>query len=258
MCLILFSYHQHPDFPLILASNRDEFYKRPSSRLHFWSENQSILAGQDEEGGGTWLGASVRGRFAAITNFRDPSRQMTNARSRGLIVRGFLESAKNPQDYMETLSRESDTYNGYNFLAGDLNSLWYFSNIEQKARVLEPGIYGLSNHLLDTPWPKVVKGKKALHSVASEGRVDRESVFRILADTDCPSDSELPDTGIGLEWERILGPLFINSEIYGTRCSTIVSIDRDGQFSLTERRFGIGGNQDLLGESSYDFYPRSE
>lgn len=238
MCLILFSYKNHPDYKLILASNRDEFYARPTRPLDFWDDSPDILGGRDEKDRGTWLGMARNGKFAAITNFRDLSMVKTNAPSRGLLVSGFLTGEMGPGEYLETIRKKGAIYSGFNLLAGDTHRLYYYSNMGQSVITLEPGTYGLSNAFLDTPWPKIEKGKREFeHLVNGRKDLPLEMIFDLLRDSHCPRDQDLPDTGVGLVWERILAPLFINSEIYGTRSSAIVLIDYDDKVTFIERTY---------------------
>jgi uncharacterized protein with NRDE domain len=239
MCLIAFAYRQHPAWQLILAANRDEFYARPTASMAYWEDAPEVLAGRDLVGGGTWLGITRSGRFAAVTNYRDPGGLREDAPSRGLLVADFLRGTEKPQAYLEILRTGADRYNGFSLLVGDSHGLYYFSNRENAVRELHPGIYGLSNHLLDTPWPKVLRVKRALRQLIEANAVETQRILEILADPLRPSDEDLPDTGVGLTWERLLSPVFISSEHYGTRSSTALLISHDGRVSLTEReRFG--------------------
>lgn len=237
MCLIFFSYEMHPGYRLIVAANRDEFYERPTAPLDFWKDAPHILAGRDLRGNGTWMGVTRTGRFAAITNFRDPASVRADAPSRGLLITDFLNRDESPQSYLESVSRIGSRYNGFNLLAGDAASLFYYSNRGSGVQKVTPGIYGLSNHLLDTPWPKVKKGKDALTPLFSEKEIRTNAVFCVLEDRTQPPDAELPDTGVGLEWERMLSPLFVSGQIYGTRSSSVLLAERDGEICVTERTF---------------------
>lgn len=233
MCLLLFAYKQHPVYKLIVASNRDEFFQRPTAPLHFWEDHPMVLAGRDLVKRGTWMGVTKTGRFAALTNFRDPSENVTGKKSRGELVANALTCRGNIQDYMKDLDKNKEQYPGYNLLAGDQNELFYYSNKGDVLTRVEPGIHGLSNHLLDTEWPKVVKGKQGLSkAIEHENMVDR--LFELLQDTDQPMDDLLPSTGVSLEWERILSPLFIKSKNYGTRSSTILLMS-DKEINYIER-----------------------
>lgn len=238
MCLILLSYSSHPVYRLIFAANRDEFYDRPTAPLGFWPEASHILAGRDLKSGGTWLGVTKTGRICAITNFRDPAVQILDAPSRGLLVADYLKGSESPKKYLQKVREAGTRYNGFNLLAGDESGIFCFSNRSGEISRLSPGIHGLSNHLLDTPWPKVAKGKKCLEKILSSDEIDCESIFGLLSNGDLPSDNDLPDTGVGLEWERILSPLFIKSDIYGTRSSSIVLIGKE-KITFMERTFII-------------------
>ncbi|MCL6419055.1 NRDE family protein [Aestuariirhabdus sp. Z083] len=221
--------------PLRLAANRDEFYRRPSQMAHRWQDCPAMIAGRDNEKGGTWLGINEQGAFAAVTNFREmpPS---DASRSRGELTANFLKSTLSAQQYLQQLALESDQYPGFNLLLADRHGLYYYSNRESKMRQLVPGRYGLSNHLLDTPWPKLIAAKQRL-----ENANDHNQLQQLLRDTSQPADELLPDTGIGLEWERLLGSCFIQSELYGTRTCTSLQITAGGHASLHEQHFGSNG-----------------
>ncbi|WP_053365347.1 NRDE family protein [Bacillus sp. FJAT-27245] len=236
MCLILFAYKAHPRYRLIVAANRDESYARPTASADFWEDEPKILAGRDLEKMGTWMGVSTDGRFAALTNYRDPGQMNAAGKlSRGELVAGFLKGGMASGDYMSGLAATGDLYPGYNLLADDGKSLHYFSNMEGVAREVGPGIHGVSNHLLNTPWPKVIRGKKGLGELLKlDADGLEQALFGLLRHADPAPDVDLPDTGIGLEWERILSPLFIRSEGYGTRCSTVLLLG-DEELSYTER-----------------------
>lgn len=238
MCLILAAYEKAPEKRLIIAANRDEFLDRPTRSMHCWAKRSGIIAGKDLKAGGTWLGVTGKGRFAAITNFRNPSIQKQNAPSRGSIVPDFLESDLDPATFLDRFKTQAQHFNGFNLLAGDRNALYWFSNIKGSTIKLLPGLYGISNHLMDTPWPKVTRGKKALEKYLTKNReITTTSLFPLLADRTRPHDDELPDTGVGMAWERLLAPIFIESPIYGTRCSTILIITRTGEIDICERTF---------------------
>ena len=241
MCIILFAFKAHPFYDLVLAANRDEYFSRPTLRAAFWEEESNILAGRDLLGGGTWLGVTRSGRYAAVTNFRDPAIIKKAAPSRGLLVSNFLRDEQNPADYIAKLTRTSDSHDGFNLIVGDRSGLYYYSNRDERIRVLTPGIYGLSNHLLDTPWLKVEKGKQTLAEIIGQGiEIVSETVFKILADHEQADDARLPKTGISLEFERALSPIFISTPVYGTRSSTLLLIDKSGNITFTERTFEAG------------------
>ncbi|RRJ83091.1 NRDE family protein [Aestuariirhabdus litorea] len=235
MCLIVFDYHPDSRQLLRLAANRDEFYRRPSQMAHRWEEAPHLLAGRDIEKGGTWLGVSEQGHFAAVTNFREvPAREAP--RSRGRLTAEFLKGELGALDYLRQLEPEADQYPGFNLLLGDPQGLFYFSNRENRIRRLAAGRYGLSNHLLDTPWPKLVAAKQRLDGAHNHSRLQQ-----LLRDPAKPEDAALPDTGIGLGWERLLSSCFIESEHYGTRTATSLIIEANGQTSLQEQHFGSRG-----------------
>ncbi len=239
MCLILLGYKVSRQYPLIFAANRDEFFLRPTQPMHAWKSPPFLIAGKDLKQGGTWFGVHRNGTFAALTNFRDPGAVQQDAPSRGEIIVDFLESGQPPLIYFKKFKEKARAYNGFNLIFGDLKNLFWYSNKEKPIKstepeTIEPGIHGLSNKFLDTPWPKVASGKKALEQqIAST--ITPESLFSILKDRTFPDDTLLPDTGVGLEWERILSPLFIQSPTYGTRSSTVMLINQQGKITLVER-----------------------
>ena len=237
MCLILLSFKMHSRYPLILAANRDEFYERPSAPVSFWSDAPDVLAGRDLVGRGTWFGITRNGRIAALTNYRDPASHKHDAPSRGWLVRDFLSWQGEPEAYLEDVAKRAAQYNGFNLILGDMTRLYCFSNRGSLIELSE-GLYGLSNHLLDTPWPKVEKGKADLERLLSgtENPLP-EDIFNVLSDQSKPDDDRLPETGVGLEWERILSSIFITSPVYGTRSSIVLMIDRKSHVMLAERVF---------------------
>jgi uncharacterized protein with NRDE domain len=242
MCLVLLALNSHPEYRLIVAANRDEFYDRPTAPAEFWSDAPSVLGGRDLQAGGSWLGVTRDGRFAAVTNYRQGAREPTATRSRGLLVSDFLTGDSGGLEYMDQVERDAALYNGFNLLAGDSTSLFYYSNREGRLRSLSPGVYGLSNHLLDTPWPKVTATKSAFGAVLNhEGAELTEELLKLLSNRDRPVDNQLPSTGISVEWERLLSAAFITSAEYGTRSSTVVLVGRDGRIEFVERSFGRKG-----------------
>ena len=239
MCLIFIAINQHPDYPLIVAGNRDEFYQRPTEKLAYWKEDPDVLAGRDVIAGGTWLGVTRSGRLAAVTNYRDPAQVNQKAPSRGLLVRDYLTGRDAPEAFCRRTAERMDRCNGFNLILGDLASLYYYSNRGQKAVVrLADGLHGLSNHLLNTPWPKVERGRHALAPVLGRsGPVNPEDVFAVLGDREHPPDADLPDTGVGLVWERRLSSMFIATEGYGTRSSSLILVDRQYRVVFYERTY---------------------
>jgi uncharacterized protein with NRDE domain len=238
MCLIVCAYDCHPDYQLILGANRDEYRDRPAEPARFWNSTPQILAGRDVPGGGTWMGVTTSGKVAAITNYRDPHTRMVKPPSRGKLVSDFLEKPDlTPQDYRAVLNRTGHGYDGFNLLYGAGDELYYFTNRGGSSGPISPGIHGLSNHLLDTRWPKVNVAQSRLESILQHKTIDPEQIFAALSDPLPFADPLLPDTGIGLERERMLSPLFINGSLYGTRSSTIVMMHRNGTVSFIERLF---------------------
>ncbi len=251
MCLILFHLQEHPTYKLVLAANRDEAYNRPTAKAAFWQDKPTILAGRDLEQMGTWLGMSKDGRFGALTNYRDPAHMKPSKVSRGEIVTNFLNGADSTKSYMQNLSNHKKDYVGYNVLAGTPDELMYYNNIEDTITTIDPGTHGLSNHFLNTPWPKVEKGKKRLSDYISQAKVVvPEELFTILSDSEEAPERLLPDTGIGLELEKRLSSLFIKLPDYGTRCSTILTIDQENNVLFMERTFHAG---EFVNEVKYDF-----
>ncbi len=238
MCLILFAYKVIPDTSLVLAANRDEFFSRPTAPMHIWHDNPLILAGTDLKAGGTWLGINKNKKFAALTNYRDPSSTKNNPPSRGKIIADYLTSDKNAPDFLDDLQKNADMFNGFNLLLSDETSLFWFSNKAKAPEKLIPGIYGLSNHLLNTPWYKVKQGKRSLKTIITrEKNLSLDNLFHILESREKPGDQALPHTGVGIEWERILAPIFINSPEYGTRSSTVMITYKTGHTLIAERGF---------------------
>lgn len=237
MCLIVVGWRIHPDFPLIVAANRDEFYARPSAPAGRWPEAPHVLGGRDLEAGGTWLGITDAGRFAAVTNVREPGAAPGRI-SRGLLTRNFLLGEQPALDFGASV--EGTDYSGFNLLVADAETLCYRSNRSGAPHFLAPGIYGLSNHLLDTPWPKLVAARQGFaDAIAALPATDM--FFALLADDRIVPDSALPQTGVPLEWERRLSAIFVRSENYGTRASTVVTMATDGRIRLEERAFGPNG-----------------
>lgn len=237
MCSIFFAYDAHPKFRLILAANRDEFYERPTTTAEFWYDAPDVLGGRDLVHGGTWLGVTKTGRFAAVTNYRDPFAPVGNL-SRGKLVGNFLQGEHAVQNYLANIARDGKKYSGFNLLVGELGAeIGYFSNRAEGVKILGQGVYGLSNHLLDTPWQKVERGKNALAEIIKNEVDSTETLFEILRDAEMAADENLPATGIGLERERVLSSIFIETPVYGTRCSTILLAGRNGEIFLAERTY---------------------
>jgi uncharacterized protein with NRDE domain len=244
MCLIALAWQVHPDYPLVVAANRDEFHARATAPARFWPEAPAVLAGRDLAAGGTWMGVTRGGRFAALTNVREPGRPQGH-RSRGLLVSEYLLSGLAPLAYAEAVMAVAADYSGFNLLVGDGDTLVVCSNRGTSPTVLAPGVYGLSNHLLDSPWPKLVRAREALRAQVVDPTV--EGLMHLLADDAAAPDDELPDTGIGLPMERLLSSPFIRSPAYGTRSSTVLLAGR-GRIRFVEQAFtpeGAGERSDF-------------
>lgn len=230
MCLILIALQQHPRYPLIIAANRDEYFDRPAAPAHFWPEAPRLLAGRDLKAGGTWLGITREGRFAAVTNVREPDRHQPDALSRGDLTCQFLLGSANPADYLQQLQARADRYNGFNLICGDIHRLHHYSNRNGAPTVLGSGLHGVSNHLLNTPWPKVTGGKAALATMIGKGDFTLDDLLTVLNQREAAPDHNLPDTGVGLPMERVLSSRFIHAPAmgYGTRVSTALRISHEG------------------------------
>lgn len=237
MCLIVIGWRTHPDYPLVVAANRDEFYARPTAPAARWPDAPQVMGGIDLEAGGTWLGITESGRFAAVTNVREPN--MAKGRySRGDLTRNFLLAETPASDYARQL--DGSQYSGFNLLLGDGETLFYSSNRDGKSRALPPGIYGLSNHVLDSPWPKLLLARERF-TAALQHLPAESAFFDLLADQNIVADENLPKTGVPIEWERLLSAVFVQSENYGTRASTLVWQRADGAIKLHEQSFDQRG-----------------
>lgn len=235
MCLIVFSFQNHRKYPLILAGNRDEFYARPAEQLHFWDREPRILAGKDLRAGGTWLGVSESGTFGAITNFRDFHNPMEGERSRGEIITELLGSEASLDSTLNQLNRFKQDYAGFNLLAGNARELYYLSNIKDDIEKVSPGIHGISNATLDTPWPKVETAIDLFRKAIDADSIDRDKIFEMLTHSDTYPADQLPDTGLSAEREKAVSPIFIETDGYGTRCSSLLTIDKNGRVEFTEK-----------------------
>jgi len=299
MCLILVAWQAHPDFPLVLAANRDEFFARPAAPAQWWADQPDILAGRDLEAGGTWLGVHRRGAFAGLTNFRDPASQRPGAPSRGALVADTLTGHQPVAERLAWLACHGGDYNGFNLIFSDNDELAVYESVSPplgrpeegslppggverglrgallrargtgrlckagpparsakgapisgRGQVLEPGVYGLSNHLLDSPWPKVLAAKSRLHS-ALDSLPDTAPLLELLRDDRPAPDAALPRTGVSLEWERLLSSAFIRAPGYGTRCSTVILRDRAGHTSFREWTWNAAGEE--VGQTTREF-----
>lgn len=251
MCLLLFAYRAHPDYPLVIAANRDEFHRRPAALADWWVDGD-ILAGRDLEAGGTWLGVNRRGHFAVITNYRDRDGPLPGARSRGELVVEALRTERDGQAQLHALDAEAEHYNGYNLVFGSSSGVFSYSNRSRAPDELAPGIYGLSNHLLETPWPKVRRGKAMLKAYLASGNPPAlEPLIDLLGNREQAEADELPATGLEPSWERRLSAMFIVSPDYGTRASTAIVVDKSGMVGFMECTFGADGSR--VSEREYRF-----
>lgn len=251
MCLIFVAVKHHPKYKLIVAANRDEFYARKTAAASFWHDHPDILGGRDLEAMGTWLGMTRKGRLCMVTNFRDLRNIRPNAPSRGRLVTDFLLEKNSGENYLLKLQPDAKRYNGFSLIAGTVDELFYLSNYKDGIIQLNSGLFGLSNHLLETPWPKVEKGKAAIQTLLKTSSVNKDDLLAILSDETIGSDQDLPDTGVGLEHERMLSPAFIKSHGYGTRCSTVIMVDYNGHVAFHERVYHPETSQFSI--QSFDF-----
>lgn len=238
MCLILFAWRPGHALPLVVAANRDEFHARPSLPLAHWDEAPGVYAGRDLEAGGTWMGVGPHGRFAALTNIRDPAQRL-GPRSRGELVTGFLKGLAPPAQYLAEVAARADAYSGFNLLVGDAEHLYYLNARQPEPRRLDAGVYGLCNAALDTPWPKLLRGRQGLAERLDDPQPER--LLQLLADPIRADDAHLPNTGVGLETERLLSSVFITGAHYGTRASSVLLVRADGKRDFIEHSFGPSG-----------------
>jgi uncharacterized protein with NRDE domain len=252
MCLLVLAWKHHPRYRLVLAGNRDEFHDRPAAPLGWWQDDPRILAGRDLKAGGTWLGVARSGRFGVVTNYRDLQAPIEGAPSRGQLVPRFLTGATSPKEFLDDLRGAAPRYSGFNLLVGGARALYYFSNRGPATpTALPPGIYGLSNHLLDTPWPKLARTRARFERLLAEPEVPAEELFTMLGDRERAATDDLPSTGLPGDWERIVSSPFVLNERYGTRCSSVLLVERTGRTVLQERRFDATGVQ--TGTSRFEF-----
>lgn len=250
MCLILLAKNYHSSFKFIIAANRDEFHSRPTAPASWWMNN-TVLSGIDLQGKGTWLGIDKYGRFTAITNYRDPSLVDNNRASRGELTHYFLKNKIDNNQFLTKLKLSYRNYNPYNILFGNVNTTHHYSNISNNSTLLNDGIHGLSNHLMDSPWPKVIKSKNNLMNILKNDNFTTDDIFKILTNKEIVNDLELPKTGISPQMEKMLSPIFIQTPEYGTRCSTIILVDNDNITTFIERSYN---NQGLItDEISFKF-----
>lgn len=272
MCLVVFAWRVHPRYPLVLAANRDEFLARPAAPAHWWTDAPELLAGRDLEAGGSWMGLSRGGRFAALTNYRDPSRHLAGAPSRGALVRSALEDARDAATCLHDLAAHAKPYAAFNLLVGDGERLGVLESTTGSVHMLRPGVYGLSNHLLDTPWPKLVRARAGLaqqlaglatgtdahatgtdaHAAGSEDALV-DALLALMRDPTPAADPHLPATGVSLEWERWLSSAFIRAPGYGTRCSSVVLRDHTAHTRFVEWTWDAHG--ELRSQVEHRFRP---
>ena len=243
MCLIAFALNEHPEYPLIMVANRDEFFARPTSYASYWEDQPHVLAGRDLKGQGTWMGMNTKGKLAAVTNFRDPHHISETARTRGDLTRHFLTGDMDAMRYLQQVEAEASAYNGFNLLLYEAGKAYHYSNYGDRINTLDRGIYGLSNALLDTPWPKLVRLRSRLKDRIS-GDFDIEDLLALLLDQETAADEDLPQTGVPYEWEKAISSICIRTETYGTCCSTIILINREGEVTFVERSFPVGARED--------------
>jgi uncharacterized protein with NRDE domain len=243
MCLIVFAYKAHPDYPFILAANRDEFYKRPTKTAHEWKTDPNLIAGKDLKAGGTWLGLTENGRIAALTNYRNLNEIKENTPSRGEIITRFLLNKENPAKSLDKIHQTSELYNGFNLIAGTLDKLFYISNKKESIYKIEPGYHAISNAFLNTSWPKSDWAREKLKSCLETNGLNEEQMFSLLLDTRQYPPEKLPQTGLSAELEKTVSSVFIQSENYGTRSSTLVYMNGNGEVTFVERTFRPGTQQ---------------
>jgi uncharacterized protein with NRDE domain len=253
MCLLIFAHQLDPDYPLVVAANRDEFHARRTQLSQFWPDQPTLLAGKDLELGGIWMGVTRCGRFAAVTNFRDPNQSGAAPRSRGDLSLNFLVGSMSPADYLVALTTRAEQYAGFNLLVGDSESLWYYSNNDRnnEPAVLEPGIYGLSNARLNTPWPKVELGKRTLTDVLGKAAITHGELGGTVTNRELANQHDLKQRGMGSEMEHLLSAQFITSEGYGTRSTTTFWRHANGQCSWNEQSFDATGDLSALQEIEF-------
>lgn len=243
MCLIVFSYKNHPRYPFILAANRDELYNRPTRKAGFWKEESSILGGKDLKGGGTWLGVSKDGKIAALTNYRNIKTIKDDAPTRGHIVRDFLSADLSPKSFLEALSEDSSRYNGFNLIAGTTEQLYYFNNQNKEIHEISPGNHVISNAFLNTPWPKTDTALQQFEEVIKQSEPKEEDFFQVLGNTTRFPYEKLPETGLPEEMEKAVSSVFIKTPGYGTRCSTLLLVDKNRELEFIERSYLPGTNE---------------
>jgi len=242
MCILFISVRQHPDYPLIIAANRDEFHQRPTQAAEFWPGSPELLAGKDLKAGGSWMGVNKQGRIAALTNIRDPQNFVADKKSRGALVTDFLNTNVSPQSYEQQLAQTAELYNGYNLLFGDIKALQVFNSASKRCQTLEQGTWGLSNAALNSPWPKVSLGMQQLEDYCRQTpSPNSEDLFHLLQNQQKAAEENLPDTGVSRELEKQLSSIFIQGEEYGTRSSSILTLDSKNRLTWYDRVYDPQG-----------------
>ncbi len=242
MCLCLFAINESDEFPFILLANRDEYRRRPAAKADFWEDEPNVLAGRDLQGMGTWLGTNKTGKIAFLTNYRHPDFFGRKGPTRGKLVSNFLTSDVDGESYLKSIENP-EAYNGFNLVVGTAKKLFFYSNVENKIKATTSGIHGLSNAFLDTSWPKVDDGKAKLKAAIDANALDSDNLFSILQDSSFAKEEDLPQTGVGPEFEKLLSAKFINTPDYGTVCSTVIKVDRNGTCFFNERTFDSEGKE---------------
>ena len=252
MCILFLAVQQHPEYPLVIAANRDEFFDRETRVSSFWADQENMLAGRDMRAGGTWMGVTRNGRIAALTNIRDPQRIDPDAQSRGKLVTDFLISDVDDSEYTTQLKETKTAFNGYNLLFGEWHSLRVYNNHLDRVDTLEKGFHGLSNAFINSPWPKINRGVNNLQQCIKDSQtLSTETLFALLQDTTQAAPELLPDTGVPMEWEQRLSSIFIPGQDYGTRCSTLLFINKDKQVEWHERTYNNQG--ETTDQQSFQF-----
>lgn len=243
MCIIAFAYQSHPTYPLILIGNRDEFYSRPTQRMHWWDEE--LLAGKDLTAGGTWLGVTKAGKLATLTNYRDIPGIKSEAKSRGELPINYLKGGMDPHSFLIEVSGKSEEYNGFNLLLWENHQMFHFSNYEGKINEIAPGIHTLSNALLDTPWFKTEKLHAAFQQCVNNERIKEDMLFNTLLDQVQSPDERLPQTGLPLRREKDISSVFIKTVDYGTCSSTMVLVDHKNEITVVERSYNSHNQEEI-------------
>lgn len=252
MCLILLARDVRPDAPLVLAANRDEYFSRPTRPAHYWEDAPAVLGGRDLKAGGSWLGVDTAGRLAAVTNYREPPQPVARVESRGRLVSDYLTQSRQPAAYLEDVQRRRHRFDAFNLLVGRGTDLHVYSSRGAAPLPLAAGIHAVSNGDLDSPWPKMARGRRALGDIlAAEAAPDCEALFALLADTTPAAAAELPDTGVDRDTEKRLSPMFVRMDGYGTRSSSALILHADGRIVFAERNYDEHGA--VTGTGRFEF-----